>query len=102
MLMAIHRVRFDRRRPLNEMPETGHNRWHPDIKPILRVSSGDIVELELRDGLDLQIDADSEAADVLGLDFNRGHALTGPIFVEGAEPGDLLDIEVLQIRPDSF
>ena len=54
---------------------------------------------DLRDGLDVQIRPGSTVADVLALDVSRGHPLTGPVHVEGAEPGDLLEVEILDVTP---
>jgi formamidase len=96
------RIAFDVRTPLVAAPEQGHNRWHPDIPPLLTVSPGDRVVLDVRDGLDGQFTAESGSDDVLNMDLGRGHPLTGPIFIEGAEPGDLLEVETLAIEPDRF
>ena len=76
-------------------PSNVHNRWHPGLKPIARVVPGDEITLETRDGLDGQLDRSSIAADLAAVRFGRSHPLTGPVFVEGAEPGDLLEIEIL-------
>jgi formamidase len=96
---AVHRLALDSSRPLGEQPENGHNRWHPGIPPVLRVRPGEAVAFDLRDGLDVQIRPGSTEADVLALDVNRGHPMTGPVHVEGAEPGDLLDVEILDLTP---
>jgi formamidase len=96
---ADHLIELDLERPLVEAPELGHNRWHPEIPPVLRVRPGETATLDLRDGLDMQITPASTLDDVVALDVTRGHPMTGPIFVEGAEPGDLLDVEILDIAP---
>jgi formamidase len=95
----MHAVRIDRKKPLGAEPHTGHNRYHPDIAPILEVSEGEEVRLETRDGVDGQIGPDATAADLANLDPGRIHPLTGPIFVKGAEPGDMLEVEFLDILP---
>ncbi|HXW49219.1 MAG TPA: acetamidase/formamidase family protein, partial [Xanthobacteraceae bacterium] len=97
----MHAVRIDRKKPLAAEPHTGHNRYHPDIAPILEVSEGEEVRLETRDGVDGQIGPDVTAADLANLDPSRIHPLTGPIFVKGAEPGDMLEVEFLDILPQS-
>jgi formamidase len=99
---SSHRIAFDVRTPLVAAPELGHNRWHPDIAPIARIAPGETIVLDLRDGLDGQITPETRAEDLLGLDMNRGHPLTGPLYVEGAEPGDLLEVETLAVEPDRF
>lgn len=97
-----HRVVIDRAKPLRDEPATGHNRWHPDIPPILRVDPGDTVELQTRDALDGQIGPNSTAADVARTDLSVVHPLTGPVYVNGAEPGDLLEVQIGEITPEPF
>jgi formamidase len=97
--VAGHRVEIDATRPLIDDPTNGHNRWHPAIPPVLEVEPGECVLFQLRDGLDVQIRPDSTTADVTAMDLNRGHPMTGPVSIRGAEPGDLLDVEILDITP---
>ncbi len=81
--------------------ETGHNRWHPDLEPVAVVRAGEEITLETRDGLDGQLTRASTDGDAGNLAVSAAHPLTGPVFVEGAEPGDLLEIEILAIdTPD--
>jgi len=75
--------------------ELTHNRWHPGLEPIARVAPGEEITLETRDGLDGQLDRSSTAADLANVRFGRSHPLTGPVYVERAEPGDLLEVEIL-------
>jgi formamidase len=51
----MHAIRIDRAKPLAGEPHSGHNRYHPDIAPILEVAEGEDVILETRDGVDGQI-----------------------------------------------
>lgn len=90
-------VEIDRAKRLKEQPEKGHNRWHPDIPPILEVDEGEEVVLETRDASDCQIQPGMTVADLEGLDAKVAHPLTGPVYVKGAEPGDLLEIEYLDV-----
>lgn len=83
-------------------PDICHNRWHPDIKPALEVDPGDVVEVETRDALDGQVTDRPGFDDVANADLSLVHPLTGPIYVRGAKPGDLLVVEVLDIVADSF
>jgi formamidase len=89
------RIRVDAARPLAEEPGTGHNRWHPDLDPIALVRPGEEITLETRDGLDAQLRAGASHDAALGIDLGTPHPLTGPIQVEGAQPGDLLEVELL-------
>jgi formamidase len=85
------------------IPATGaHNRWHPDLEPAASVRPGDEITLETRDGIDGQLTRDSSHADVLDLDLGLGHPLTGPVYVEGAQPGDAVDIELLAYETADF
>ena len=90
-------ITIDRSKRLKEEAHLGHNRWHPDIPPIVAVDPGTEVVLETRDASDCQIKPTMTAADLTGLDAKVGHPLTGPVYIKGAEPGDLLEIEYLDI-----
>ena len=94
-----HAVRIDRTKPLSAEPHSGHNRYHPDIAPVMEVAEGEEVVLETRDSVDGQIGPDTTVADLANLDAGRIHPLTGPVFVKGAEPGDMIEIEFLDIVP---
>jgi formamidase len=100
--MATHEVRVDYAKTLADEPETGHNRWHPDIPPIVRCDPGDEVVLQTRDALDGQIGPQVTAEIVGAANLNVVHPLTGPVYVNGAEPGDLLDVEILEVEPDRY
>ena len=94
-------ITIDRHKRLKEESQTGHNRWHPDIAPILETEPGEEVVLETRDASDSQINPGMTTADLLGLDAKVAHPLTGPVYVKGAQPGDLLEIEYLDIVPQA-
>src|SRR5207249_10936669 len=76
-----------------------HNRWNNQLKPVAQVNEGELVVLECRDGSDAQMSDRSTSEDVAKLDFNRVHALSGPVYVKGAEPGDALEAEVVEVKP---
>jgi formamidase len=95
-------MRIDRRKTLAEEPGTGHNRWHPDIPPVIRCGLGEEVILETRDAFDGQFGPDASLDVVAKPNLDVVHPLTGPVYIEGAEPGDLLDIEILDIEPDRY
>ena len=79
----------------------GHNRWHPDVEPVATVHSGDVVTLDAPLGTGDQIGAESVHEDLLALDFSQD-LLAGPVYVEGAEPGDVLVVELLEVEPGEF
>jgi formamidase len=80
----------------------GHNRWHPDLEPVASIQVGEEITLETRDGLDGQLTRASVHEDAGRLNLGLGHPLTGPIYVEGARPGDLLEVELLAYEPPDF
>ena len=92
-------IEIDRSKRLKEEPNKGHNRWHPDIPPILEVELGEEVLLETRDASDGQIKPHTTVADLAHLSGKVGHPLTGPVYIKGVQPGDLLEIEYLDILP---
>ncbi len=73
--------------------------WDNSIAPALEVEPGDAVELRVRDASDEQITAGSGAEDVEKLDFTHVNPVSGPVFVRGARPGDVLEVELLDFRP---
>ena len=95
-------ITIDRSKRLKDEPDKGHNRWHPDIVPVLEVDPGEEVLLETRDASDSQIQAGMSPADLEGLDSKVAHPLTGPVYVKGAAPGDLLEIEYVDITPQPY
>ena len=77
--------------------EPTHCRWNRQLAPRLRIAAGDTVHLECVDSSGSQVCPGMSLEEYLRIDRGRIHALTGPIFVEGAEPGDVLQIDVLEV-----
>ncbi|UBU15931.1 formamidase [Nonomuraea gerenzanensis] len=77
----------------------GHNRWHPDIPAAATVRPGSEFRVECREWTDGQIGNNDSANDVRDVDLSVCHMLSGPIAVEGAEPGDLLVLDILDLGP---
>jgi acetamidase/formamidase len=75
-----------------------HFTWDVSHEPVIAIDSGDTVVVETRDVSDNQIGPDSDASVIPNLDWDRVYPLAGPIQVNGAEPGDTLAIEILDIR----
>jgi formamidase len=85
---------------LNATPESQdylHNRWHPDLPMVAYVKPGDEFRVECIDWTGGQIKNDDDAKDIEVVDLSKVHYLSGPIGVEGAEPGDLLVVDILDI-----
>lgn len=77
-------------------------RWDHAAEPVLTAAPGDTVVYELREVSDGQIGPDSTAAVLAGLDWDRVYPLAGPLRIEGAAPGDALEVEVLDLRPRAW
>ncbi len=85
---------------LDDSPATNenvHNRWHPDIPIAVWVDPGDEFRIETYDWTGGQIANDDDAADVRDVELEQVHYLSGPIGVRGAQPGDLLVVDLLDI-----
>jgi formamidase len=95
------RIEIDRSVPLHEGAAHGHNRWHPDLAPVASVESGDEVTFEIRDSRDGVLGPESQHEDLLGTP-SIAHPLTGPLELRGAEPGDVLELEVVAYETDAF
>ena len=74
-----------------------HYRWDNSIRPVLEIEPGDEVIYDLREVSDGQINPASTARDLPRLDMARVYPLAGPIAVKGARPGDVLEIEMLEL-----
>jgi acetamidase/formamidase len=77
--------------------EPTHSRWNRALQPRLRIAPGDTVRMECLDASGAQVHPAMTVAGFLAIDRGRIHALTGPIYVQGAEPGDVLQIDVLEV-----
>lgn len=75
-----------------------HYTWDAGNQPVLEIDSGDTVVVETRDVTDNQIRPGTTADAIPGLDWDRVYPLAGPIAVRGAEPGDTLAVEVLDLH----
>lgn len=90
------------KRPEAQSTKT-HNRWHPDIPMVETYKPGSEFRVECYDWTGGQIKNDNSANDVRDVDLTKVHYLSGPFGVEGAEPGDLMVVEIMDIGylPDS-
>ncbi len=79
----------------------GHNRWHPSVEPIARVKPGETLTLDAPLGTGDQIGFESTSDDLLTVDLSND-LLAGPVFVETAEPGDVLVVELVDMAPADF
>ncbi|MGP4019539.1 formamidase [Saccharopolyspora sp. 5N708] len=89
----------DQSKSMREQAIPGHNRWHPDIPLAAMVRPGQEFRVECRDWTDSQLGNNDSANDVRDVNLDLTHMLSGPIGVEGAEPGDLLIVDLLDLGP---
>ena len=75
-----------------------HSVWDRSLQPRIHVAPGDEVQIECVDASGGQVAPGMTLPEYLQIDRTRIHALTGPISIEGAEPGDALQIDVLATR----
>jgi formamidase len=90
---------LDSSRKFTDQPIVGHNRWHPDIPAGVTVGPGDVFRVDCREWFDGAIHNDDSAEDVRDAPLSTVHVLSGPIAVEGAQPGDLLVVDILDVGP---
>ncbi|QFQ03316.1 Acetamidase [Corynebacterium urogenitale] len=77
----------------------GHNRWHPEIPPVATIKPGTTFRADCREWFDGFIKNDDSAEDIRDAPLHTVHTLTGPFHIEGAEPGDLLIVDIVDIGP---
>lgn len=82
--------------------EHTHFGWDNGLEPVLRVTPGEVLEFEVQDSSGGQISPQSTSASVETLDFAKINPVTGPIYIEGAEPGDAVSIELLDFGGSSW
>ncbi|NJC73127.1 acetamidase/formamidase family protein [Planosporangium thailandense] len=91
--------RLDPTRKFTDQEKVGHNRWHPDIPPVATVRPGQTFRVHCREWFDGWMRNDDSAEDVRDAPLSIVHALSGPFAVDGAEPGDLLIVDILDVGP---
>ena len=90
---------LDDKKSFSDQKHVGHNRWHPDIPANVTVKPGDVFRADCREWFDGAIRNDDSADDVRDAPLPGVHVLSGPFRVEGAKPGDLLMVDILDIGP---
>jgi formamidase len=95
MPKTLFKVDLTKSMDQQELP--GHNRWHPDIPAVVSVNPGEVFRIECKDWTDGQIKDNDSPDDVRDVDLTVVHVLSGPIWVNGAQPGDILVVDLLDI-----
>src|SRR5918992_651860 len=89
----------DQSKSMRDQVVPGHNRWHPDNPSAASVKPGSEFRVECREWTDAQLGNNDSANDVRDVKLSVCHVLSGPVGIEGAEPGDLLVIDILDLGP---
>jgi len=82
--------------------EDFHYKWSRSHRPVLTVKDGDVVRFRINDVASWQLTEDSTSEDVAGVDASKLYPLAGPVYVEGAKPGDALVVETLEVKVADF
>ncbi len=79
-----------------------HFGWNRDFPPAVTAKPGETIHFECLDSSGNQLGPNSSVSDVVKLDFARVNPVTGPVHVEGAEPGDALKVTIRKFIPSGF
>ncbi|MGH6719164.1 MAG: acetamidase/formamidase family protein, partial [Alphaproteobacteria bacterium] len=79
-----------------------HFGWNNANAPVLTVAPGTTLELDPVDSSGGQITATSTVADIAALDFGKVNPVSGPVYVDGTEPGDAIKVELLDFTPSGW
>jgi hypothetical protein len=96
-----YRVRTRKEYPVAEhtlRPDQIHHKWDNSLPPAIEIEPGDIVHCETAEVTNNQVTPGCDASVLTNLDFDQLYPLAGPIFVKGAGPGDILEVEILRMQ----
>jgi acetamidase/formamidase len=79
-----------------------HHGWDNSLAPVVRIAPGESLEFQVTDASGDQLGASSTLDDVRRLDFAKVNPVTGPVFIDGAEPGDVLKVTLLSFAPSGW
>jgi acetamidase/formamidase len=83
-------------------PEKTHHRWNRDLPPALEIRTGDVVVFDTAEVSGGQIHPGVDLTAVLPLNPDRVYPLGGPVFIDNARPGDVLEVEILTMKPGAW
>jgi len=88
-------------------PHTIHRRhhhfgWDNSVAPVLTIAPGESIEFDVLDAAGGQLTRSSTVADIARLDFGRVNPVTGPVFIDGAQAGDVLKVSLQSFTPSGF
>src|SRR6266852_6231241 len=79
-----------------------HYKWDSSLPPAVEIESGDVVHFDTEEVTAGQLKKGDDASKLASLDFDRLYPLGGPVYVKGAEPGDTLEVEILELQPGAW
>ena len=79
-----------------------HYGWNRDNPPAARIAPGETLEFNPLDSSGGQLTPKSRVADIATLDFAKVNPVAGPVYVEGAEPGDAIKVTLLHFAPSGW
>lgn len=79
-----------------------HFGWDRSIAPVAHIAPGESLEFDVADASAGQLSPSSLAGDIARLDFSKVNPVTGPIFIDGAQPGDILKVTLLSFLPSGW
>jgi acetamidase/formamidase len=79
-----------------------HYRWSKSHEPVLNVKPGDRVHFEVNEVSSWQVTEKSKVMDLAKMDESKLYPLAGPVYIEGAEAGDALIVDVESVRPANW
>lgn len=79
-----------------------HHGWNNANTPVLRIAPGESISFETVDSSGGQLSAASTLADLGKLDFAKVNPVTGPVYIDGAEPGDAVKVTLLSFAPSGW
>jgi acetamidase/formamidase len=75
-----------------------HHKWDNTLPPAIEIAPGDTVHCETDEVTCNQVTPGCDASVLTSLNFDLLYPLAGPIFVKGAEPGDILEVEIVRMQ----
>lgn len=79
-----------------------HCGWDNTLVPVAHIASGESLKFDVADASGGQLGASSTVDDVDRLDFAKANPVTGPVFIEGAAPGDVVKVTLLSFAPSGW
>jgi acetamidase/formamidase len=79
-----------------------HHGWNNINQPVLKIAPGDSIEFHTQDSSGGQLNKSSTLADLGRLDFSKVNPVTGPVHIDGAEPGDAIAVTLLEFDPSGW